>query len=321
MEHQHHEHDDPLANGMTVADVILAVVEPDIIPQEVVARAVWLAERTGCKLNLLLCDADVTALAMDFYVSNETRTIADNLRAAQREILNDLAAPARAANVELTLDVLDERPIGDAVLARALDMNPRFVVKGTEYHSEARRAIFVDTDWFLIRSCPYPLWLVKPHEMPAEPLIIAAVDPTHGEDESARVDRLIVEQAQAIAASVDGDLHLLHTYQPLKGIGAEATRTFKPIRLPVESLSERIAAEHREKLDALAASAGIGKSHTHQLPGAARDVIPYVARDRKADLVVMGAVARWSGKRSAIGSTAERVLDHLPCDILIVRPD
>lgn len=306
---------------MNGSNVILAVVEPGIIPREVVARAVWLAERTGCKLNLLLCDADVTALAMDFYVSSETRTLADNLRSAQREILDDLAAPAKAANIDLALDVVDERPVGDAVLARALDMNPRFVVKGTEYHSDARRSIFVDTDWFLIRSCPYPLWLVKPHEMPAKPLIIAAVDPTHGEDESASVDRLIVQHAKAVAADVDGDVHLLHTYQALKGIGAEATKTFKPIRLPVEELSERIAREHREKLDALAASAGIAKSHTHQLPGAARDVIPYVARDRSADLVVMGAVARWSGQRSAIGSTAERVLDHLPCDILIVRPD
>jgi universal stress protein E len=50
-------------------------------------------------------------------------------------------------------------------------------------------------------------------------------------------------------------------------------------------------------------------------------VIPFVARDRKADLVVMGAVARWSRQREVIGSTAEKVLDHLPCDILIIRPD
>jgi universal stress protein E len=47
--------------------------------------------------------------------------------------------------------------------------------------------------------------------------------------------------------------------------------------------------------------------------------LPFFARDRQADLVVMGAVARWSMQRTVIGSTAERVLDHLPCDILIVR--
>jgi universal stress protein E len=300
-------------------DAILAVVEPDIIPQEVVARAAWLSELTGSTLTLLLCDADVTALANNFFISTETKAIAENMRAAQREILEDLAEPARKRNVAVTLDVLNERPVGEGILQRSLAMNPRFVVKGTQYHSDARRAIFVDTDWFLIRTCPYPLWLVKPHEMAERPLIIAAVDPTHEQDEKARMDHLIVEQAQAIAAKAGGEVHLLHTYQPLKGIGAEATKTFKPMRLAIDELSERIAKEHREKLDALAAATGIAGNRTYQLPGATRDVLPFFARDRRADLVVMGAMARWSLQRAAIGSTAERVLDHLPCDILIVR--
>jgi len=305
---------------MPASDVVLAVVEPDVVPQEVVERSAWLAERTGCELALLLCDADVTALANDFFVSSETKEIAKSMRAIQREMLEDLATPARARSIRVSLQVLEERPIADAVLQRALDMNPRFVVKGTQYHSDARRAIFVDTDWFLIRTCPYPLWLVKPHEMSAKPLIIAAVDPVPEDDAATPLDQAIVKHAQALAAKTGGEVHLLHSYQPLKGIGAEATRTFKPIRLPVDELSQRIAEEHRRRLDALAAANGIAKSHTHQLPGAARDVIPFVARDRKADLVVMGAIARWSLQRAVVGSTAEKVLDHLPCDILIVRP-
>ena len=44
-------------------------------------------------------------------------------------------------------------------------------------------------------------------------------------------------------------------------------------------------------------------------------------RTHKVGLVVMGALARWSLKRAVIGSTAERVLDSLPCDVLIVRPE
>jgi universal stress protein E len=304
---------------MNNSGVILAVIEPGVMPREVVGRAAWLAERTGSALSLLLCDADVTALANDFFVSTETKLIAENMRAAQREILEDLAEPARSRNITVTLDVLDERPVGEGILQRALDISPRYVIKGTEYRSDAQRAIFVDTDWFLIRTCPYPLWLVKPHTMAAKPLVIAAVDPTHAQDEEATADRLIVEQALAVAANCGGEVHLLHTYQPLRGIGAEATRTFKPIRIPVRELSERIAREHRQKLDALAAATGIATTRTHQLPGAAKDVLPFFARDRHADLVVMGAVARWSLQRSVIGSTAERVLDHLPCDILIVR--
>ena len=37
--------------------------------------------------------------------------------------------------------------------------------------------------------------------------------------------------------------------------------------------------------------------------------------------VVMGAVARSSWKRLFIGATAERTLEDLPCDLLIIKPD
>ena len=34
----------------------------------------------------------------------------------------------------------------------------------------------------------------------------------------------------------------------------------------------------------------------------------------------MGAVSRGRLERAIIGSTAEKVLDHLPCDVLIIKP-
>jgi universal stress protein E len=44
------------------------------------------------------------------------------------------------------------------------------------------------------------------------------------------------------------------------------------------------------------------------------------AKEHSADFVVMGAVARSGLKRLFIGSTAERVLDRLPCDLVIIKP-
>jgi universal stress protein E len=34
----------------------------------------------------------------------------------------------------------------------------------------------------------------------------------------------------------------------------------------------------------------------------------------------MGAIARSGLRRALIGSTAERVLESLPCDVLVVKP-
>lgn len=304
---------------MSENEKILVIVEPDNHPQGVVERASWLAELNNCDLHLILCDPDVGALSTGIFLSNETRDLAQQIRTAQKEMIDDIALDARGRGINVSTDVLEERPVADAILQIALDMHPRYVVKGTEYHSIAERAIFVDTDWQLIRTCPFPLWLVKPHEMTKQPVVVAAVDPVHSHDKPAALDQLIVKTAKAITGPVDGEVHLLHTYQRIAGIGREATKTFKPIRLPIDDLSKKIQAEHREQLDALAAANDIDADHTHQLPGSTRDLLPTFARTHGADVVVMGALARWGLRRMIIGSTAEKVLDHLPCDILIVR--
>jgi universal stress protein E len=48
--------------------------------------------------------------------------------------------------------------------------------------------------------------------------------------------------------------------------------------------------------------------------------IPEVARKMQAALVVMGAISRSRLQRMFIGSTAERVLDALSCDVLVIKP-
>jgi nucleotide-binding universal stress UspA family protein len=58
----------------------------------------------------------------------------------------------------------------------------------------------------------------------------------------------------------------------------------------------------------------------HLVNGPPAREIPAVARRTGAELVVMGAVSRSGLRRVFIGSTAERVLDALPCDVLVIRP-
>jgi universal stress protein E len=54
--------------------------------------------------------------------------------------------------------------------------------------------------------------------------------------------------------------------------------------------------------------------------GVPSEVVPRFAQKIAADVVVMGAISRSALKRMFIGSTAERVLEYLPCDVLVVKP-
>lgn len=52
-----------------------------------------------------------------------------------------------------------------------------------------------------------------------------------------------------------------------------------------------------------------------------RQELPSMANELDAAVVVMGAVSRNGWKRLFIGATAERTLEHLPYDLLIIKPD
>jgi universal stress protein E len=75
-----------------------------------------------------------------------------------------------------------------------------------------------------------------------------------------------------------------------------------------------------EDFKEFAGKAGIPRTRRHNIDGDPVFGIPRVARAMRAQIVVMGAVSRSGLKRVFIGNTAERVLNDLPCDVLVVKP-
>ena len=280
-----------------MSDTILAIIELDNFPQQVAARATWLAGKYGYDLTLVLSDPTLAVLGSGYIVSSAAQDIEDRITATQQQILDDLAKTAESEGISTTTEILEDRPAAGAILVLIEQTDPRVVVKGTHYHSAASRAIFADIDWQLIRRLDRPLWLVKQDGWAANPIVVAAVDPTHAGDKQGTLDQKIVDAARTIADFGNGDVHLLHTYQRLKEIGSKAMWTFKPVKLDVVDLQEHMRDEHKAMLDSLAAKNSIAADHVHQLPGRADEVLPAFARTQDANLVVMGAIARSGIKR------------------------
>jgi len=305
--------------AMTDKNTILAILELDSNPDNLINRVTWIAQSFDYRVHLVLFEPESGALLGGFAISNEADAIRQELRRTQDEIVESYAAKLRDNGIDVMTSVLRQRPLDDGILAIAISVKAKIIVKAIRFHSIAERGILVDTDWQLMRTSAYPLWFVKSGQMPENPVVVAAVDPSNDHDKPAALDREITQTAKAVAKAINGDVHLLHTYERISGIGKAANRTFKPVKLPIDEIDARIKQEHRNALDALATDCGIDAKHTHQLPGSTQDILPTFARSHNAGLVVMGALARWGVKRMLIGSTAERVIDHLPCDVLIVR--
>lgn len=303
----------------TEKNTLLAVLELDCIPDILIDRAIWIAQKFDFKVHLVMFEPHANELLARFPVSSEAQTLQQDMERAQTELVEDHANRMRDAGIDVTTSVLRQRPLGEWVLNIIADVDPKLVVKATLFQSAAERSMLVNSDWQLMRTCPCPLWLVKSTSMAENPLIVAAVDPGNTHDKPAALDQEIVRTAKAVAEHAQGDVHLVHTYERLAGIGAAATMAFKSGKLPIDEIDARIKSEHRQALNALAATNNIELDHAHQLPGRAHEILPVFARSQNAGLVVMGALARWGFKRKIIGSTAERVIDHIASDILIVR--
>jgi universal stress protein E len=302
-----------------MSNIVLAIIEAERFPKEVAGRAAWIAKRFGCDLELFYSDPTLGFLHDSFMISADSQQIAETVKQAQTEELEHLVSLIAPVGLNVTTSVSHDRPASDAIVAKALDCEPMFVIKGTAYHSPAERATFTFNDWQLIRKLDYPLWLVKPQEWKDRPVIVAAIDPLHRHDKEGLLEQAIIDAAKALVSKCGGQLMLLHTYERLNEVSTYTKLKFKPTKVPIDEIEAKMRNEHRRHLDLLAAKNNIDPAAIHQLPGRTREILPTFARAHGADLVIMGAVARTGLKRRFIGSTAEHVLDHLPCDILIAR--
>ena len=300
---------------------ILCVLEFDNYPELVMERAIWIAKSRNCDLHMLVSDPVTDLLGESFVYLLESQDIAESINQSRDEAVKTLAAKAEATGLNVEVSFSTERNVADVVRREADAREPRYVVKGTHYHSPSERATLSHADWDLIRELEFPLWIVKPGEWRSPPVVIAAVDPVHAHDKPAHLDNRIIERAQVIADTHGGRLLVVHTYQSLDEIGSRAMWAFKPMKLPVEDLNRKIRDEHERALKILGETRNIPDDALHLIPGRAHEVLPAFARQHDASLVVMGALARSNLKPRMVGSTAARVLDQMHCDVLVAHAE
>jgi universal stress protein E len=299
---------------------ILVIVDPTAEQHAAVGKGALLARQLGARLELYVCETkasrDVRAAA--HAVRQGDRPFPVNLKA----FLEDLAGTIREHGVDVTTEVDSGDPLHVALIERARRTTAGLVVKDTHHHSFAQRTFLTNTDWELIRACPVPLLLTKPGAWASAPQVCAAVDPGHANDKPALLDNHIVDHAALLARRLGGELHLLHVYLPVAIMAATAAGS-PPLAITVspEELA-REAQQKRAQLQDLVAEYRVPTANVHLEVGGPAAVLPRAVDEMRADIVAMGAISRSGLKRIFIGSTAEDVLEHLPCDALIVKsPD
>jgi len=229
--------------------------------------------------------------------------------------------PLRANGIDATVDARWDHPLYHGVVAKAVEWRADLVVKDTHYHSALKRSILTNTDWSLIRNCPTALMLVKPRPPAARPCVLAAIDPLHERDASKSLDKKILATASALCAITGGELHAFHAFDITPVIAASTEAMMMPMALPIVEITDAMNAEHTAAVHELTDALKLPRERVHVVQGGAREQLLALTERLRVDVVVMGAVSRSGLERLFIGSTAEEVLDRVPCDLLIVKAD
>jgi nucleotide-binding universal stress UspA family protein len=294
-----------------------------------VARVVSLAKNSQARLTLLHV-ADEPRLG-----PFATRVTTNEFKArARKQAIAQLTQLLRGVdeNAECDIDIRFGTAFVEvirSVLRNGHDLVIKHAGKGG-----AHSFLFGGIDQHLLRNCPCPVWITVGNTSANYQRILVAVDfdpwEEGNEEETlgGSLNRQILDLAAMLAVTDFAQLHVVHAWE---SITDSMIRVFGSELSDTETVTnrERERREHQSRLELLNHRMQQhfgGDTHRYLAPkfhlrkGAPRDVVPAVASELQADLVVMGTVSRTGIPGLLIGNTAEVILNNLECSVLAVKP-
>jgi universal stress protein E len=303
-----------------IRQILVAVKDVRGSNASTLRKAAQLARALDAKLELFHAMTEPVPIDAFIFTGQSMKKFETDARLRCLRRLESLAAPLRRNGLAVTTAADWDFPAHEALIRRARRTKADLIVAQQHGRRHIAPMFLRYTDWELLRHSPVPVLLVKTGRQYDAPRVLAAIDPSHAFAKTARLDAEILHRGARIAAATRGQLHVVHTYVP-------TLMDMSPVELASVDSTAQITAhaakQARTGFDKTLRAARLGQlapERRHLLVAHAVDAIPALARKLRCDLVVMGAVSRSGLKRLAIGNTAERLLDDLPCDLLIVKP-
>lgn len=142
-----------------------------------------------------------------------------------------------------------------------------------------------------------------------------SIDATSHDEGHQLINENILDFAEHLADHFDTDLHLLNAYPMVALAFAMVPEVTAP-----DDIQDFVTRQHKDNCDRYAAKYKINSDHIHIAEGDPEDVVEAINKELDADLVVIGTVGREGLAGVLLGNTAERIVDRVPCDVLVIKP-
>lgn len=264
---------------------ILVAIDPTRSADWLLMRAGETAQKTNASILLYLCLTEDLAAGKD---GKQRLVLESDFNELLREYTEQLEKSG-VANVQTQLEWSNDWPM--AIVAAAEKADSDMLLKISFSHSHRDRGMRETSDWQILRSASCPVLLIKEQRDWSGQRIVAAVAPTGDDQAHKALNSNIIRIAADLSKAHDANTHYVAAYQ------------HKYKRPDIEEMQQLLNAQpHR----------------IHIEEGWADEVIVNKAAELNANLLLIGTVGRSGVKASVIGNTAEKVLDKIECDVLVI---
>lgn len=295
-------------------DRLLVNVEEGSEPLALLEKAARLA-LSGGQLELFCCVSRSPGGADESTASRTRHALMTQCEGH----LDHLAERIRLEPARLGSDVCWDRDRIGALVRKCERYRPDLLIHPAAEASGLLHPLILLEDRRLLRQIQVPLLLARKDAWGEHPRIAVALDPFHPCGEPAALDGKLFGMAHGLARQLEGELHVLHTYQslPQSAILDEHRVT------DYAGLQKKVTREHQQRLEALLAGwqHEPGAPQLHLLEGEFHRQVVAFCSAQPIDLLLIGNVPRGLLDRLLLGSSAERVLERIRCDLLVVKPD
>jgi len=265
------------------------------------AELAWaLAQQAGV-------DCHLVHAAREYWTASGGTDIPIDVGAMNRAVLqiaHERLAEALAPSMpEEALAALEIRLGRAAVLIREVvtERDAGLVVLGAKHHPAVTRWVGGSTVHNVVRTSRVPVMVTRMEQLHIE-RVLAAVDI------STAAPPTVIE-AKKLAHLFGGEVRVMHAVEPLPLIAA------LPVALDQDAYYRLSEEQFRE---AVAVPLGNDDISYVVRRGAAEDEVALEVADWKADVLVVGSHGKGWVDRLLVGSTTERLLNHLPTTTLVV---
>lgn len=188
------------------------------------------------------------------------------------------------------------------------------VVKTARKHNSLEKFFFTPTDWHLLRDTKTSILFVKTEKWLSKSSILGAIN-IEDDQEHSSLNEKIIQTTVELARSLDCNSNILNVF-PWPMVKFDRFNHLFDKKDLFLTIKEKHIKEVNRVVDSVSNISGkviIAEGLETE------EAIPEIAKSTFSNMLVMGTVGRKGVEGAFIGNTAEKILDHIDCEVLTIK--